>query len=103
MEFYFQNNSVMNSLKCSKSKSLSHCLTELFPFYQNKNWTIQRRNDGSVDQPFHCILSKIVGFLEFRLIKVSISRHHVRSGSPANFQSPDCQETRLFPSKTQDF
>ena len=62
MEFYFQSNSVMNSLKCPKSKSLSHCLTELFPFYQNKHWTIQRRNDGSVDQPFHRILWKIVGF-----------------------------------------
>ena len=29
MEFYFQSNSVMNSLKCPKSKSLSHCLTEI--------------------------------------------------------------------------
>ena len=28
----------MNSLKCPKSKSLSHCLTELFPIYQNKHW-----------------------------------------------------------------
>ena len=35
MEFYFQSNSVMNSLKCPKSKSLSLCLTEIFPFYQN--------------------------------------------------------------------
>ena len=59
MEFYFQSNSVMNSLKCPKSKSLSHCLTKLFPFYQNKHWTIQRRNDGSVDPPLHRILSKI--------------------------------------------
>ena len=31
MEFYFQSNSVMNSLKCPKSTSLSHCPTELFP------------------------------------------------------------------------
>ena len=36
MEFYFQSNSVMNSLECPKSKSLSHCLTEIFPIYQNK-------------------------------------------------------------------
>jgi hypothetical protein len=35
----FQSNSVMNSLKCPKSKSLSHCLTELFPICQNKHWT----------------------------------------------------------------
>ena len=34
MEFSFH--SVMNSLKYPKSKSLSHCLTELFPIYQNK-------------------------------------------------------------------
>ena len=63
MDFYFQSNSAMNSLKCPKSKSLSHCLTKLFLFYQNKHWTIQRRNNGSVDQPFHRILSKIVRFL----------------------------------------
>ena len=64
MEFYFQSNSVMNSLKCPKSKSLSHCLTELFPFYQNKHWTIQRRDDRSVDPSFHRIILKIVGFLK---------------------------------------
>ena len=38
MEFYFQSDSVMNNLKCPKL--LSHCLTELFPIYQNKYWTI---------------------------------------------------------------
>ena len=70
MEFYFQSNSVMNSLKYPKSNSLSHCLTKLFPFYQNKHWTIQRRNDGSVDQPFHCILSKIVGFLHYHPLNI---------------------------------
>jgi hypothetical protein len=63
MEFYFQSNSVMNSLKCPKSKSLSHCLTELFPFYQNKHWTIQQRDDCSVDPSFRRIVLKIVGFL----------------------------------------
>jgi hypothetical protein len=35
MEFYFQSNSLMNSLKCPKSKSLSHCLTELFLLFYN--------------------------------------------------------------------
>ena len=63
MEFYFQSNFIMNSLKCPKSKSLSHCLTELFLFYHNKHWTIQRRDDCSVDPSFHCIILKIVGFL----------------------------------------
>ena len=29
MEFYFQDNSVNNSLKCPKAKSATHCLTEL--------------------------------------------------------------------------
>ena len=68
MEFYFQSNSVMNSLKCPKSKSLSHCLTELFPFYQNKHWTIQRQDDRSVDPSFHCIILKIVRFQEAALL-----------------------------------
>ena len=40
-EFYFQSNSVMNSLKCPNLKSLSHCPTESFPIYQNKHWTIR--------------------------------------------------------------
>ena len=41
MEFYFQSNSLMNSLKCPKAKSLSRCLTELIPIYQKKIWTIR--------------------------------------------------------------
>ena len=52
----------MNYLKCPKSKSLSHCLTELFSIYQNKHWTIRRRDDHSVEQLSNCILFKIVGF-----------------------------------------
>ena len=63
MEFYFQSNSVMNSLKCPKSKSLSHCLTELFPIYRNKHWTIRRWNNRFVDPPFHRIILKIEGFV----------------------------------------
>ena len=62
MEFYFQGNSVMNSLKCPKSKSLSHCHTELFPIYQNKHWTIRWRDDRSINPSSHCIILKIVGF-----------------------------------------
>ena len=38
----------MNSLKCPKSKSLSHCLTELFTIYQNKHWTIRQQDDHTV-------------------------------------------------------
>ena len=45
----------MNSLKCPKSKSLTHCFTELFPFYQNKHQTIRQWNDCSVDPSSHCI------------------------------------------------
>jgi hypothetical protein len=52
----------LNSLKCPKSKSLSHCLTELFQIYQNKHWTIRRRDDHSVGPSSHRIILKIVGF-----------------------------------------
>ena len=62
MEFYFQSNSVLNSLKCPKSKSLSHCLTELFPVYQNKHWTIKQWDNHSVDPPSNRIKLKIVRF-----------------------------------------
>ena len=62
MEFFFQSNSIMNSLKCPKSKSLSHCLTELFPIYQNKHWTIRRQDDCFVDPSCHRIILKIVRF-----------------------------------------
>ena len=43
-----QTNSVKNSLICPRAKSSSHCLTELFSIYQNKNWTIRRRYDHIV-------------------------------------------------------
>ena len=62
MEFHFQSNSVMNSLKYPKSKSLSHCLTELFPIYQNKHWTIRRQEDHTVIPSYQRIILKIVGF-----------------------------------------
>jgi hypothetical protein len=64
---FIQSNSVMNSLKYPKSKSLTHFLTELFPIYQNKYWTIRRREDCSVDPSSHRITLKIVGFLVFCL------------------------------------
>ena len=54
----------MNSLKCTKSKSLSHCLTELLPLYHNKHWTIIQWDDRSVYPSSHRIISKIFGFQE---------------------------------------
>ena len=62
--FFFQNNSVENSLICPRTKSASHCLTELFPIYQNKHWTIRRRDDHIVVQSSHRNISKIDGFLQ---------------------------------------
>ena len=52
MDFFFQNNSVENSLICPRTKSASHCLTE-FPIYQNKHWTIKRWDDHIVVQSSH--------------------------------------------------
>ena len=46
--FFFQNNSVENSLICPRAKSANQCLTELFPMYQNKHWTIRQRDDHIV-------------------------------------------------------
>ena len=59
MDFFFQNNSVENSLICPRTKSASHCLTELFPIYQYKHWTIKRRDDHIVVQSSHCNIFKI--------------------------------------------
>ena len=39
-KFCMCSNSVMNSLKCL-------CLTELFPIYQNKHWTIRQQDNNS--------------------------------------------------------
>ena len=53
---------LMNSLKCPRSKLLSHCPTELFPIYQNKHWTILQWDSRSLDPSSHYIILKIVGF-----------------------------------------
>ena len=58
----------MSSLKCPKSKLLSHCLTELFPIYQNKHWAIRLQDNSSVDTLSHRIILKIVGFLMYHSI-----------------------------------
>ena len=47
---------------CPKTKSATHSLTELFPIYQNKYWTIRQQDDHSVNPLPHCIILKIVGF-----------------------------------------
>ena len=52
----------INSLICPKTKSANHCLTELFPIYQNKQWTIKWREDRSVDPSSLRIMLKIVNF-----------------------------------------
>ena len=46
--FFLQNNSVGNILICPRANSSHHCLTELFSIYQNKHWTIRRRDDHIV-------------------------------------------------------
>ena len=51
--FYFQSNSVKNSLICPKAKSATHCLTKLFPIYQNKHWTIRRWDDHTLVPSCH--------------------------------------------------
>ena len=61
-KIHFQSNSVMNSLNTPKTKSLSHCLTELFPIYQNNIWTIRRWDDHTIIPLPHRIILKIVGF-----------------------------------------
>ena len=61
-KFYFQSNSVKNSLQCPKAKSATHSLTELFPIFQNKHWTIKQWEDRTVVPSSHCIILKSVGF-----------------------------------------
>ena len=58
---FARSNSVTNRLKCPKSKSLSHCLTELFTIYQH--WTMRLRDNRSIDPSSHRIILKIVGFI----------------------------------------
>ena len=59
MEFYFQSNSVKSNFICPKAKSATHFLTELFPIYQNKHWTIRQRDDHIVVQSSQGNISKI--------------------------------------------
>ena len=62
MEFYFQSNYVITSLKCHKANSMSHCLTKLFPIYQNNIWTIRQWGDHTIVPSSHPIMLKIGRF-----------------------------------------
>ena len=44
----------INILEFPKAKQSTHCLTELFPIYQKKNWTIRWWNDQMID-PSYCV------------------------------------------------
>jgi hypothetical protein len=52
-ESYFQCNSVMSSLKCPKSKSLSHCLTELSIPNSQKHQTAGWLFHQPIIPPYH--------------------------------------------------
>ena len=57
--FSLQNNSVENIFICPKTKSATHCLTELLPIYENKHWTIRRRDGHIVVPSSNCNILKI--------------------------------------------
>ena len=59
----FKSNSFFNSLISPETKSTTHCLTESFSIYENKHWTVRRRDDHSVNLLSYRIILKIVGFL----------------------------------------
>ena len=56
-----------NSLICPNTKSATHCLTELLPIYENKHWTIRRRDDHIVVPSSNCNILKIDWILTFPL------------------------------------
>ena len=51
---------------CPKAKLATHCLIKLFPVYHYNHWTIWRRDDCSIDPSSHCIILKIVRFLDLK-------------------------------------
>ena len=82
MDFFFQNNSVENSLICHKDKSAKHCPIEIFPIYQKKHWTIRRWDDHIVVQTSRRNIFKIDGFkmknlsTEIHILILSIKSTH---------------------------
>ena len=87
MEFYFQNNSVKNSLKCLKVKPSTHCLNGLFPIYQNNNWTIKRWYDLTKFPLFHRIILKIVGYQQLTMNPNQFCPSNEQNKIPSNICS----------------
>ena len=67
----------MNSLKCPMANSLSRCLTDLFPIYQNDIWTIPSSHSiedcrishrWSDLKSFLCKVNVFGSFDEFKII-----------------------------------
>ena len=72
MEFFFQNNSVENSLICPKDKSASHCPIELFPIYPNIHWTIRQRYRRPLIQPYW----RLTEFMIWYFLHLGIHESH---------------------------
>ena len=83
MEFYFQNNSVKNSLKCLKVKPSTHCLNVLFPIYHNNNWTIKQTKFPL----FHRIILKIVGYQQLTMNPNQFCPSNEQNKIPSNICS----------------
>ena len=66
-----------NSLKYPRAKSANHCLTELFSIYQNKHWTIRRRDDHIVVPSSNHNKWKIDWLLVIHYTKASLKRKQV--------------------------
>ena len=64
LDLFFLNDSLENSLIYPKTKSASHCPTELFPIYPNNHWTIRWRDNHIFVPSSNRIKLKIDWFLE---------------------------------------
>ena len=71
-----------------KAKSLSHCLTELFPIYQNKHWTIRRSFRRTI-VPLYYIedyrISRFVWVFEILNIQIFVYYVQMRQKNGGNF------------------
>ena len=64
------NSSIMDPITVmGVADTLGPCLTQLFPIYQNKHWTIRQRDNHTIIPSLHRIILKIVGFLDSTLIR----------------------------------
>ena len=76
-------------MKCPNAKSLSHCLTELFPIYQNNIWTIRQWDNHTIipsyytedcrilDIHFHCFKVGIKFALHLKVILDGLGTNHI--------------------------